>query len=71
MLGAGAVGAEGFDVFRRAVALVGGEAILRVAGVHLDEHPVAFDLRHDGGERDGEALAVAALDRLVRPGEGT
>ena len=70
MFGARAVGAQGFDVFRRAVALVRGEAVVRIAGVHLDEHPVAFDLRDDGGERDGEALAVAAFDRLVRPGEG-
>ena len=71
MFGARAVGAEGFDVLGRAIALVRREAVLRVTGVHLDEHPVAFDLGHDRGERDGEALAVAALDRFVRPGERT
>ena len=63
MLGAGAMGAQGFDVFRRAVAFVRGEAVVRVASVHLDEHPVAFDLRHDGGEGDGSGHAEGSQPR--------
>ena len=50
-----------------AVALVPGEAVFRVAGVEFDQEAVALDLGDDRGEGDGQALAVAALDGLVRP----
>ncbi len=71
MLGARAVFAQGFDVFGRAVTFMRGETVLRKARVHFDEHAVAFDLRDDGGQGDGEALTVAAFHRFVRPGERT
>ena len=71
MLGARTMRAEGFDVLRCTVTFVRGETVLGITRVHLDEHPVAFDLGDDRGERDGEALAVAAFDGFMRPGERT
>jgi hypothetical protein len=42
------------------VALVAGEAVAGVEGVHLDHQAVAGGLGEDGGGGDGQALGVAA-----------
>ena len=69
MLGARAEPAQGLDVVWRTVTFVACEAVFGVARVEFHQQAVPLDLRDDRGERDGEALAVAALDGLVGPGE--
>eukprot|EP00413_Alexandrium_margalefii_P035611 CAMPEP_0204594992 /NCGR_PEP_ID=MMETSP0661-20131031/52407_1 /ASSEMBLY_ACC=CAM_ASM_000606 /TAXON_ID=109239 /ORGANISM="Alexandrium margalefi, Strain AMGDE01CS-322" /LENGTH=175 /DNA_ID=CAMNT_0051605461 /DNA_START=29 /DNA_END=552 /DNA_ORIENTATION=+ len=50
----------------RAVALVGGEAVLRVLPVHPHHESVPGDLGDDRGRRDGKVLAIPADDGLAR-----
>ncbi len=46
------------------VALMPGESVLRIDGIVSDHDPVASHLGNDGGCRYGEALGVAADNRL-------
>ena len=61
--GDGPIGRQRLQVLGHAVALVVGEAVLRIAPVELDHHPVALHLGDDRGAGDRVAEAVAAHQR--------
>ncbi len=59
MEGRRAMLAKGFEMAGRAVALVAGEAVLRIDGVPLLHSRVPMRFREDRGCRDGDAAGIA------------
>jgi len=62
--------AERRPVLGGAVALVPGESIAWKAEVTLSHEPVAEDLGHDGGRRDGKDQGIAVRQTVLRQRDG-